>query len=108
MSFFDRMKKVLNQGLESTKEALDVAADKAKELGEKGVLRYEIHRLEREAERKFALLGNDVYRVLVERGQQTVSKSTGDIKSLLDEISDLERRIQSKEDSIKQIGGSSQ
>ena len=108
MTFVERMKKVLNQGLESTKEALDTAAEKAKEMGEKGVLRYEISRLEREAERKFAILGNDVYQVLVERGQQTVSKNTGEIKVLLEELGDLERRIRDKEASLKQIGLTSQ
>ena len=106
MSFFERMRKVMNQGLSSTRDALEVAADKAKEMGEKGVLKYEIGRLEREAERKFSLLGSDVYRILISKGQSTVSKSTAEIKEVLEEILDLEKRIQDKEELLKEVGKS--
>lgn len=105
MDFVERMRKVMTQGFETTKKGLEQAADKAKELGEKGVLKYEIGRLEKEVERKFGLLGSHTYRLLVEKGQTTVSKSTGDIKVLLTEIQDLEKRIGEKEKAVEEGKG---
>ncbi len=104
MDFFDRMKKVVNQGFETTKEALGTAADKAKELGEKGVLKFEISQLERDAGRKFALLGNSVYQTLAIKGQSSVTKNSAEVKPLIAEISELEKRIQEKEKALKEIG----
>ena len=104
MDFFDRMKKVMSQGFDTTKEALGTAAEKAKELGEKGVIKIEIGKLEREAGKKFALIGNHVFRILVEEGKNTVSKSTSEIKTLLLEIEDLKKRIETKEDDMKKLG----
>jgi len=102
--FWDRMKSVLNQGFETTREALDTAAEKARQLGEKGVLRFEIGQLEREAGRKLSLVGSRVYRILVEQEKNTVSKSTPEIKTLLMEIQNLKRRIEAKENELADIG----
>ena len=42
MSFGDRMDEIVNQGLEFSRELLGKAKEKARELGEKGLLCYEI------------------------------------------------------------------
>ena len=76
----------------------------AKELGEKGVLKFEISQLERDASRKFALLGNSVYQTLAIKGQSSVTKNSADVKSLIAEIGELEKRIQEKEKALKEIG----
>ena len=104
MDFMERMRGVMTQGFETTKKGLEQAAVKARELGEKGVIKYEITRLEKEVERKLALLGTHTYRLLVEKGQSSISKSTGDIKPLLAEIKDLEKRIKEKEKAIAEVG----
>ena len=104
MDFIERMKSVISQGFDTTKEALGQAADKAKELGEKGILRFEIGQLEREAGKKFSALGSTVYRSLVDEGKNTVSKSTADVKALLMEIDDLKKRIEAKEKDLKKLG----
>ncbi len=104
MDFFERMKTVMARGFDTTKEALGQAADKAKELGEKGILRFEISQLEREAGKKFSALGSIVYRSLVDEGKNTVSKGTAEVKSFLMEIDDLKNRIESKEKDLKKMG----
>jgi peptidoglycan hydrolase CwlO-like protein len=103
MSFFERMKEIIDQGVENTKKVLNSAAEKAKELGELGVLKYEINQLEKQVEKRFALLGGNVYSILVEKNKNTVSKSTSEIKELLDEINDIEKRIDQKEAEVKKI-----
>ena len=104
MDFFERMKQVMGQGVETTRKGMEQAADKARELGEKGVLKYEIMRLEKEVERKFALLGSNVYRVLSDKGQSTISQGTPDVKELLGEIRDLQGRIEDKEKALGEVG----
>ena len=104
MDFLERMKKTMSQGFETTKKGLEQAAEKAREMGEKGVLRYEISRLEKDVERNFAMIGGQVYDVLVKKGQNTVSKSTGEIKDLLAAVQSLEKRIAEKEKAVEKVG----
>ncbi len=104
MDFFERMKQVMSQGVETTRKGMEQAADKARELGEKGVLKYEIMRLEQDVERKFAALGAQVYRLLSDKGQSTISQGTPDVKDLLAEIKVLQGRIEEKEKALAAVG----
>jgi heme oxygenase len=97
MSFWDRSKNLINQGVMSSKEILDKAREKTKELGEMGVAKFEIAQLEKQAEKRFAQIGRQVYEVLVKEGQQTVSRGTAEIKKLLQEVEDIEKTIDDKE-----------
>jgi hypothetical protein len=104
MDFMERMRDVMGQGFETTKKGLEQAAGKARELGEKGVLKYEITRLEKEVERKLGLLGSETYRLLVEKGQSSITKGSADIKPIISEIQDLEKRITEKEKAMAEVG----
>ena len=102
MSFWDRMQQIVNQGLESSREVLGKAKEKAKDLGEKGLLRYEITQIERQAEKKFSQLGVAVYEKLVVKDQATVSKEAA--KELLDDIQELKNRLEKLENDLKEVG----
>ncbi len=104
MDFYERMKQVMAKGLQTTRKGMEQAAAKARELGEKGVLKYEITRLESDVERKFAMLGSSVYRILSERGQGTISPGTPEVKELLAELQDLQKRIEDKEKALSDVG----
>jgi uncharacterized phage infection (PIP) family protein YhgE len=102
MSFWDRMQEVVNQGLESSREILGKAKEKAKDLGEKGLLRYEISQIERQAEKKFSQLGAAVYEKLVMKDQATVSKDA--LEELLTDIQELKDRLEKLEADLKEVG----
>ena len=102
MSFWDRMEQVVNQGLESSREILAKAKEKAKDLGEIGLLRYEITQIERQAEKKLSKLGATVYEKLVLKDQATVSKEA--VKELLDDIQELKDRLEKLEKDLKEVG----
>lgn len=102
MSFWDRMEEVVNQGLESSREVIGKAKEKAKDLGEKGLLRYEITQIERQAEKKFSQLGAAVYERLVLKEQATVSKEA--LSELLDDIRELKDRLEKLEHDLKEVG----
>jgi hypothetical protein len=96
------MEEVVNQGLESSREALGRAKEKARDLGEKGLLRYEITQIERQAEKKFSQLGATVYEKLVLKNQATVSKEA--VEELLDDIQELKNRLEKLENDLKDVG----
>jgi hypothetical protein len=103
MSFFDRMRKVMSEGFDTTRDLLGSAAERAKELGEKGVLRYEISRLERDTEKRFAQLGNKIYQLFGEKDQKSVTRDNTEVAALVEEIAELEKRIKDKEDALGKI-----
>ena len=101
MSLWERMEKALSKGIETSKEVLETAKEKAKDLGDRGLLKYEILQLEKQAEKRFTQLGTAVYETLVREGKHTVSQSTSKIKLILQDIEDIERRINEREKSLK-------
>ncbi len=103
MSLKERIEKLIEKGVSTSKDVFEIAREKTKELKEKTVLKTEIRGLENEARNLFARLGTMVYGHLVEKGQNTVSKGTADIKDLLLEIKDLEKRIAEKEEELKKL-----
>ena len=68
MSFSERMKDMIDKGLDASRDFAKKAGEKAKELGEKGVLKLEIAQLESRAEKLIAKLGAEVYASMVDRG----------------------------------------
>lgn len=103
MGFMDRMQETINQGLKTSRELFGKAKEKAKDLGEIGVIKFEIMQLENQAEKLVAQLGSNVYRVLIEEEHNTVSRNTPDIKEVLNQIEDVKQQIEKKEADLKNI-----
>ncbi len=102
MEFWEKMRHSLDKGVESSREMFGKARDRAKELGEKGVIKYEIMQLENQAEKLVAKLGTRTYEVLVTEQQATVSKGTAGIKEILQQIDEAKGKIQEKEKELAQ------
>ena len=94
MKFRDRIEKLISDGMESSQAVFQKAKEKTQELGEKGALKFETARLEAQAEKRFAKLGALVFEVLVEKGQETISKKTPAIRQLIDELTTIDARIE--------------
>jgi hypothetical protein len=103
MSFWERMKEMVDKGIETSKDVLGKAAEKAKELGDKGVLRFEIMQLEKQGERKLIQLGTLVFDLLVKQDKSSVSKSTQGAKEIIEELVQVEKKIDEKEEALKKI-----
>lgn len=101
MSFWDRMDGAINKGISSSKEVLGRAKDKAKDLSEKGLLKWEIMQLEKQAEKGFAKLGARVYNLMIINSRKQVSKE--DLDSILADLSDYKGRIEEKEKELRKI-----
>jgi hypothetical protein len=101
MNFKERMDKLIAKSKTSSKEVFEKAKKKTRELKEKTSLKMEIRHQERQAEKKLAQLGSTVYDILVTKGQATISKGTADVKSLLQEIEEIEKKIDAAESDLK-------
>jgi len=101
MGFWDRMKEIVEKGVETSKDMLGKAADKAKELGEKGVLKFEIMQLETTAQKKLTQLGTHVYELLVKKSEPTVTRESAGVKEAIAELLAIEAKIDAKELELK-------
>jgi len=102
MTFSERMKGLLDQGMAASKELALKAGAKAQELGEKGILLLEIKQLEGQAQKTIGRLGNEAYKAFVERGQDSVEKSAPEIEALLAEIAKVREALEKKEAELKE------
>ena len=105
MTFAEKMHGIINKGVTATRDLANKAGEKAKDLGNMGMVKVEIMQLESHAEKVIARLGNEVYRSLVEKNGASVSKDTPLISDMLKEIESLRARIEAKEKEYHSIGG---
>ena len=101
MTFAERMKELLDQGMAASKEFAVKAGAKAQDLGERGVLMLEIKQLENQAQKLIGRLGAESYQTFSERDEETLSRESPAIKALLAEISDVRVLIERKEGELK-------
>jgi hypothetical protein len=104
MEFWDRFRQTVDKGVESSRGVLGKAQERARDLGEKGVLRFEIMQLESRAEKLSTKLGTRTFEVLVKEGQNTVSRKTSGVRELLEELEEVEQQIHEKEEALARFG----
>lgn len=103
MGFWDRMQEILDKSIETSKDVFDKAKEKAKELGEKGVLKYEIMKIEKQIQKKTTELGAKVFDIFSEEKQNSITKNSSGIKEIVLEISNLEKQLDNKEEALKNL-----
>ena len=101
MTFSERMKEMLDQGLTASKEFAVKAGAKAQDLGERGILMLEIKQLESQAQKLLARMGNEAYIAFTERDQSSINRDTVEIRTILDELAVVKDAIEKKEADLK-------
>ena len=97
------VERAVNQGLRGSRDALDRARSKARELGERGALRLDLLQLERQRARLLEELGELIHDRLGAHGQATVSQGTPGVKDLMAQIDDLNERCAAKRQALEQL-----
>jgi capsule polysaccharide export protein KpsE/RkpR len=119
MTFGERMKELLDQGVSvskdiaskagekaqdwgekgyhASKEFLSKAGSKAQDLGERGVLLMEIRQLESRAQKLIAKLGAETYKIFTDQAAPSVSADTPEIKALLAELASVRAAVEKRE-----------
>lgn len=101
MTFSDRMKELLDQGAQASKDFLSKAGAKAQDLGERGVLTLEIKQMENQGRKLLERLGNTVYRRFAEEGADSVSVADPELKNILADLGVLKGAIEKREQELE-------
>jgi hypothetical protein len=105
MTFSEKMKQVLEQGITASRSIAGKAASQAQTWGEMGVLKVEVVQLRYQAEKLTAQLGAEVYAALAERKEPSVAADSPALRDLLGRIADIGRIIDEKESAFRKLGG---
>lgn len=103
MTFSERMKEALDQGLAASKDIAAKAGAKAQNLGGQGVLMLEIKQLEGQAQKLLTRMGTEMYIAFTERGKDTIDKEEVIFKSILEELALLKDSIEKKEAELRNL-----
>ena len=101
MTFSDRMKKLLDQGVSASKDLAVKAGAKAQDLGERGIIMIEIKQLESQAQKLIGRLGAEAYQTFIERDEETLSRADAPINKILSDIAKARASIEQKEAELK-------
>ncbi|MDR2942927.1 MAG: hypothetical protein LBV17_10085 [Treponema sp.] len=102
MTFGERMKELMEQGLAASKEFAAKAGAKAQDIGERGILMLEIKQLEGQAQKLLTRMGNDAYIAFTEKGQSTIDSEQAEFKNALKEIALIKEAIEKKEAELRE------
>ncbi|WP_428769013.1 hypothetical protein V1L52_09250 [Treponema sp. HNW] len=96
--FLGKMKTLVDQGVDASQKALSKAGSKIQELGDKGITKIELTRLESQSKKCFERLGLIVYDNLACKQKASVGVKNAEIASVIAEIehlkAEMERRSQ--------------
>jgi len=101
MTFSERMKDLLEQGWAASKEFAVKAGAKAQDLGERGMLMWDIKQLENQAQKLLIRLGNEAYTAFTDRDLAVIDRESAEFKTILDEIAGIREQIEKKEYELK-------
>jgi hypothetical protein len=102
MTFGERMKELMDQGLAASKEFMIKAGAKAQDLGERGILMLEIKQLEGQAQKLITRMGNDAYIAFTERDQSVIEREQAEFKNTLRDIAMIRDAIEKKEKELRE------
>jgi len=101
MTFSERMKDLLEQSWSASKEFAIKAGAKAQDLGERGLLMWDIKQLENQAQKLISRMGNEAYMAFTEKNQTTIDREAVEFRTILDEIANIKVQIEKKEYELK-------
>ena len=123
MALSDKMKGLLDQGVEvskkiavkagtkaqdlgekgykASKKLVNKAGEKAQDFGEQGMLRLEVKQLEGQKNKLITKLGQEVYKAFIEQERKSISVDSPIIKPVLSEIVSILEIIEKRETDIK-------
>jgi len=104
MTFSERMKNLLEQSWDATKDFAIKAGAKAQDLGERGLLMWDIKQLENQAQKLLLKLGGEAYIAFTDKDQSAIDRGAIEFKTLLDEIAVIRDQIEKKESELKNRG----
>jgi hypothetical protein len=91
----------LKSGMETSKKIFEKARDKAKDIGDYGVLSLEVKQLQGKHDDLIARLGSLTFHLLEIEGKGSISSRTPELKELLSEIAATTEMLSDKREAMK-------
>ena len=88
------------QGYKASKDLVGKAGAKAQDLGEQGILLLEVKQLESRKRKLINSLGQEVYNAFLVKGVKTVSGDSSSVKHTLLEIVSINEAIEKRENEL--------
>ena len=101
MTFSERMKDLFEQGWAASKDFAVKAGEKAQDLGERGILMWDIKQLESQAQKLISKLGNEAYSAFTEHNQTAIERDAVEFRTILEEIAVIKEQIEKKDVDLK-------
>jgi len=98
-TLLDKITKTLEEGYDYFRDTATVAIDKAEDFGKISKLKFEVKQLSSQAEKKLTILGDALYPYLLKNDVEAL-KDNAAIKSILDEIQELNTKIENKQKQV--------
>ena len=98
-TLLDKIRETLEEGYDYFRDTATVAIDKAEDFGKISKLKFEIKQISSNIEKKLTILGDALYPYLLKNDVEAL-KDNAAIKSILDEIQELNKRIEDKQKQI--------
>lgn len=99
-NFSQQVKDYLDKGISASKEAIGKAGVVVQELGELGVLRYELEKLISQQKKKLRELGAETYKAFSQEKNEQISASQPPFDAILAELEKLEQDIKKHRQNI--------
>ncbi len=101
MDVWKRVVKVVERGVEASRELLDKTGEVARDVGHRGKLRIDLARLESQLTKLATQIGTRVYELLCREQQNAVGRGHEQLADLLNEMSEIEAEILEKESELQ-------
>ncbi len=105
MTFWDSLKDFMDKSIDASGKALGQLGEKTKELGQKGVVKFEIAQLRNQFKLQSDKLGLLVYELFVKQAKESATRRNAEIAPIIEKMEELEKQIAQKEEEYKNIGG---
>jgi len=101
-TLLDKIRETLEEGYDYFRDTANVAIDKAEDFGKISKLKFEVKQLSSQAEKKLTILGDALYPYLLKNDVEAL-KDNAAIKSILDEIQELNAKIEDKQKQVDEV-----
>lgn len=103
MDFSEKLKSMIAQGIEASKDLIEKAQAQTKDLGRLGVIKMELMSYESEARKVSAELGALTYKLLSEKAETSITRKSDGVLELLHKLEVLNNEIETREDELKKL-----
>lgn len=101
-TLLDKIRLTLEDGYDYFKDNANIAIDKAEDFGKISKLKFEVKQLSSNVEKKLTILGDALYPYLLKNDVEAL-KDNAAIKTILDEINALNKKIEDKQKQIDNV-----